>query len=268
MTDHTEEKLTRLPQFDRRQRRVLGVLIEKGFTTPEYYPLTLKATTSGCNQKSNRDPVTNYDEDTILETLESLQELRLTGTVHTEGGRAARYRHYLRHRIDLTEPQLAILGELLLRGRQQLGELRSRASRMRPIESLEQLREELQGLMAMGAVRASGDLARRGIEVDHALYLDSEAESNFGSSSVVTSSQPEPEEPARSSPSPVSAPARDTSNESSDLGELQGAVRELQQTQQQLQAENRELSQQIDRLQEGLRIVTDQLDDLKQQLGV
>lgn len=266
MTDHAEEKLSRLPQFDRRQRRVLGVLIEKGFTTPEYYPLTLKAATTGCNQKSNRDPVTSYDEDTVLETLESLQEMRLTGTVHTEGGRAERYRHYLRHRTDLTEAQLAVMGELLLRGRQQLGELRSRASRMRPIESLEELREALKGLMAMGAVRASGDLERRGIEVDHALYLDNEPESNFGSSSVTHSEPSGASEPDRPAASP--APVREASGGSSDLGELQTLVLELQQNQQQLQDENRDLSQQIDQIQESLRQVTEQLEDLKQQLGV
>jgi uncharacterized protein YceH (UPF0502 family) len=263
MTDQTEEKLTELPRLDRRQRRVLGVLIEKGMTTPEYYPLTLKAATSGCNQKSNRDPVTSYDEDTVLETLDSLQELRLTGTVHTEGGRAERYRPYLRHRIDITEPQLAILGELLLRGRQQLGELRSRASRMVPIESLDELREELKGLMAMGAAHASGDLARRGIEVDHALYLDSEPESNFGSGSI---SKTVSESPTVEAPS--AAPAvREESAGASDPGELQAIVRQLQAAQQLLTDENRELSERVEQLQEELREVADQLDDLKRQLG-
>lgn len=264
MTDQTEEKLTQLPPFDRRQRRVLGVLIEKGFTTPEYYPLTLKATTTGCNQKSNRDPVSNYDEETVLDTLDSLQEMRLTGTVHTEGGRAERYRNYLRHRIEITEPQLAILGELLLRGRQQLGELRSRASRMVPIESLDQLREELKGLMAMGAVRASGDLARRGIEVDHALYLDNEPESQFGASSVAGASADSSPEPAQTAAPPV----RQETIDRAGLGELQAAVERLQQEQQQLQAENRELSRLVEELQENLRAVTEQLEDLKQQLGV
>lgn len=265
MMDQTEEKLTQLPLLDRRERRVLGVLIEKGMTTPEYYPLTLKATTSGCNQKSNREPVTNYDEETVLETLESLQEMRLTGTVHTEGGRAERYRHYLRHRIDITEPQIAILGELLLRGRQQLGELRSRASRMVPIESLDQLREELQGLMAMGAVRASGDLARRGIEVDHALYHDNEPESNFGTASVAETAA---ESVAETSAVETQPAVRQAAPGTSGLNELQTTVQQLQEAQQQLQADNRDLSQLVEQLQERLRDVADQLDDLKQQLGV
>jgi hypothetical protein len=161
---------TPLLELSRKQRRVLGVLLEKAFTTPEQYPLTLKGTTTGCNQKSNRDPVTNYDEDTVLQTLQELVAKGLVGILHTESGRTERYRHYLRHRTQLSERQLAILTELMLRGKQRLGELRTRASRMVAIDTAEQLRLELAGLMDLGLVRASGPLARRGIEVDHNLY--------------------------------------------------------------------------------------------------
>jgi uncharacterized protein YceH (UPF0502 family) len=127
--DDDSEKIT-LTTLSRPQRRVLGTLVEKGLTTPDQYPLTLKAATTGCNQKSNRDPVTEYDEDAVQRTLDELREMGLVGEVHTEGGRAARYRHYMRQKTTITEPQLAILTELMLRGRQQLGELRTRASRM------------------------------------------------------------------------------------------------------------------------------------------
>ncbi len=156
--------------FSKRQRRVLGSLIEKAFTTPEYYPLTLKALTTACNQKSNRDPVTNFTEEEVQEIADELRENGLVAVVHTETGRTERYRHYLRKRYDMTEAGLAIFGELLLRGRQQLGELRTRASRMVPIDSLEVLRNELTTLMQSGHVRASGPLDRRGIEVDHGFY--------------------------------------------------------------------------------------------------
>jgi len=159
-----------LTTLSRKQRRVLGVLLEKAFTTPEQYPLTLKATTTGCNQKNNRDPVTNYDDETVAQTLQELAQIGFVGVLHTEGGRTERYRHYLRHRTRLTEPQLAIMTELMLRGKQQLGELRTRASRMVPIDTLDLLRSELQSLMAQNLVRANGPLERRGIEVDHALY--------------------------------------------------------------------------------------------------
>ncbi|HUQ70251.1 MAG TPA: DUF480 domain-containing protein [Planctomycetaceae bacterium] len=169
MSDTGTEKIPLTP-MSRKQRRVLGVLLEKAFTTPEQYPLTLKATTTGCNQKNNRDPVSSYDEDTVHQTLEELRERGFVGCLHTESGRTERYRHYLRHRTDLTEPQLAIITELLLRGPQQLGELRTRASRMVAIDSQEELRDALQTLAEKNLVRANGPLERRGIEVDHNLY--------------------------------------------------------------------------------------------------
>jgi uncharacterized protein len=156
--------------LSRPQRRVLGVLIEKAFTTPDQYPLTLKAATTGCNQKSNRDPVTNYSEEQVQRFLDELRALGLVAVVHTEGGRTERFRHYARKAYPFTEPQLAIIGELLLRGRQQPGELRTRASRMAPIESQEQLRQELATLVEQGYVQANGPLDRRGVEVDHNFY--------------------------------------------------------------------------------------------------
>ena len=165
--DNTYPPITDLT---RPQRRVLGVLLEKGFTTPEQYPLTPKSCTSGCNQKSNRDPVTNYSEEHVLDILDQLQKLGLVACVHTESGRTERFRHYMRKRFTLSEPQLAILTELMLRGRQSLGELRTRAGRMVPIETLDDLRRELNGLADLNLVEADGPLERRGVEVDHALY--------------------------------------------------------------------------------------------------
>ncbi|MDG2390875.1 MAG: DUF480 domain-containing protein [Planctomycetaceae bacterium] len=270
MSEHTTDKLTEFPALDRRQRRVLGVLIEKGMTTPEYYPLTLKAVTTGCNQKSNRDPVTNLDEETVLETLEELRELGFTATVHTDGGRAERYRHYIRHRFDLTEPQIAVFAELLLRGRQQLGELRSRASRMTAIESLDVLRDALGGLMQMDAVRATGDLKRRGIEVDHGLYLDSEGESKFGANVSPPDVRPAASvnQPSSSPPSAAALPQSEAPEIRVDLSEIETTVSELEQSQQQLEADNRELTEHVNRLEELVRQLSDQLDDLKQQLGV
>lgn len=165
-----EEASAPVRELTRAQARVLGVLVEKAFTTPEYYPLTLKAIAAGCNQKSNRSPITNYGADAVEETLEELRNLGLVAEVHTESGRTARYRHYMRKRYPFSEAQLAIVTELLLRGRQQLGELRSRASRMVAIEGLDQLREELHGLQEGGWVTSSGPLERRGVEVDHGFY--------------------------------------------------------------------------------------------------
>src|SRR5262245_57920311 len=108
MTDDPGEITTPIKELSKPARRVLGVLVEKGITTPEYYPLTLKAVTSGCNQKSNRSPITNYSEEDVYDILEKLRELGLVAVVHTESGRTERFQHYVRKRFTLTEPQLAI----------------------------------------------------------------------------------------------------------------------------------------------------------------
>lgn len=168
-----------LTSLTKPQRRVLGTLVEKAITVPESYPLTLKALTTGCNQKNNRDPVTNYSEEDVEDAVTELRELGLAAVVHTESGRTERFRHYLRQRItELSEPQVAILTELLLRGRQPAGDLRSRASRMTPagtLDSLDQLRYEISGLVERGLVQSDGPLDRRGVEIDHNLYEPHEA---------------------------------------------------------------------------------------------
>ena len=171
-TEAEEQPLVRT--LSRPQRRALGVLVEKAFTTPDAYPLTLKAVTTGCNQKSNRDPVTNYSEDAVEDTLDELRQLGLVAVVHTESGRTERFRHFMRKRFPFSEPELAIITELLLRGRQQLGELRSRASRMVAIDGQDELREHLRNLADQDFLRADGPLERRGIEVDHMFYADDE----------------------------------------------------------------------------------------------
>ncbi len=178
MTDTTmtprESEQPPVKVLSKAQRRVLGVLVEKGITTPEYYPMTLKALTAGCNQKSNRMPLTEYSEEDVLQTIDELRGLGLAAVVHTESGRTERYRHYVRKQFRWNESQLAILIELWLRGRQSVGDLRSRASRMHAIDSLDDLREELRSLLEQGFVQATGSLTSRGVEVDHNFYKPSE----------------------------------------------------------------------------------------------
>ncbi len=173
-TDLDDKAVPGPKQLARGPRRVLGVLLEKAFTTPDVYPLTVKSCTSGCNQKNNRDPVTNYSEEQVRDILDELREAGVAAVVHTDGARAERFRHYMRKRYPFSEVQLAILTELLLRGRQQPGELRTRASRMVPIDSQEILKAALMELQALGYVQANGPLDRRGVEVDHTFYLDGE----------------------------------------------------------------------------------------------
>jgi uncharacterized protein YceH (UPF0502 family) len=244
-----EQPFPPIKSLTRSQRRVLGVLIEKGLTTPDQYPLTLKATTSGCNQKNNRDPVTNYSEDDVADALGELRELGLATEVHTEGGRTERYRHQVRRRMTITEPQLAILGELLLRGPQAIGELRSRASRMVDIPTLPQLRTEFAGLMSIGAVRANDELERRGVIVDHNWYEDRERQA-LPARSASDDGDDGPAVPPVRSPvaNPMSAPSVHTSSSLSAVASLESRVASLQ-------SEVRELREQID----DLRAVVDRL---------
>jgi hypothetical protein len=255
-----EETRKPLTELTRAQRRVLGVLIEKGITTPEVYPLTLKATTAGCNQKSNRDPVVSYDEDKVEQTLDELRELGLAAVVHTESGRSARYRHYMRHRFTLTAAQLAILTELLLRGRQSLGELRTRAGRMAPIDSLEQLRTELTGLMDLKFVRADGPLDRRGVEVDHNLYPANERQPMVARAPQADEAEEggPAERPARESrPAPVAGG-------DSALGKR---VARLEKTCEQLHGENRELRDSLESLKAECERLVTAFEQLRTDLG-
>jgi uncharacterized protein len=132
--------------LDSIETRVLACLVEKDLATPEYYPMTLNALTTACNQKSNRDPVTSFTEDQVDEALTSLQRQRLAGTQSGAGMRATKYRHTLKEALDLSSAQLAILAELMLRGPQTVGELRSRASRMSSFDSLEAVEQMLSEL--------------------------------------------------------------------------------------------------------------------------
>lgn len=125
--------------------RVLGCLVEKEMTTPEYYPLSLNALTNACNQKSNRDPVLNLEETDVVRALDGLRFKGLAMQAG-DGGRVPKYRHALAAKLFLEPPELAIVGELLLRGPQTLGELRSRAERMHPFPSLEDVEAVLQEL--------------------------------------------------------------------------------------------------------------------------
>jgi uncharacterized protein len=119
-----------IPVLDAAEVRVLGCLIEKEATTPEYYPLTANALVNACNQKSNRDPVVSYDEETVQDTLDTLRQ-KLLITVLTGGGnRVPKYGHRLQERLNLGRREMAILCELMVRGPQTLGELRDRAGRM------------------------------------------------------------------------------------------------------------------------------------------
>ena len=127
--------------------RVLGALIEKDITTPEYYPLSLNALVNACNQKSNRDPVMQLDEDAVRDALEGLQEQRLAGPARGADSRVTKYEQRLQEVFNFTRPEIAVLCVLLLRGPQTPGELRGRAERMHHFETLDDVQSALQKLM-------------------------------------------------------------------------------------------------------------------------
>jgi len=127
--------------------RVLGSLIEKDITTPEYYPLSLNALVNACNQKTNRDPVMQLDEDTVRAALDGLQQQRMAGPARGADSRVTKYEQRLQEVFNFTRPEIAVLCVLLLRGPQTPGELRGRAERLHRFEALDDVQSALQKLM-------------------------------------------------------------------------------------------------------------------------
>lgn len=130
------------------EARVLGCLIEKAVTTPEYYPLTLAALTAACNQKSNRDPIMQADEKEVVRALDNLREKKLASSVALANSRVPKYRHNLLDVLALTPRQLALICELVLRGPQTVGELRTHAARMAPLADVTEVQNVLNELAA------------------------------------------------------------------------------------------------------------------------
>lgn len=129
------------------ERRVLGVLIEKSLAQPQYYPMTLNTITAGCNQKSNREPAMELDEDAVWNTLEVLRAGGLVSRLLPAGAsRVERFKHEAKAFFGWEKPQRAVMAELLLRGPQTVGELRTRCARMYPFETTEAVAATLEGL--------------------------------------------------------------------------------------------------------------------------
>ena len=128
------------------EARVLGALIEKEITTPEYYPLSLNALTNACNQKSNRDPVLHVEESEVRKALNHLEYQSLVRSVSSTDSRVTKFEHRLQDAFNFYRPEVAIICELLLRGPQTPGELRTRASRMHAFEDLESVHSALSRL--------------------------------------------------------------------------------------------------------------------------
>jgi len=198
--------------LDSIERRVLGVLIEKAKTTPDSYPLSLNAVITGCNQKSNRDPVMTLDEEQVTRALTSLRSSGAVAEVYGNG-RLARYRHlayeWLATDREPPKEEVAILAELLLRGAQTEGDLRGRASRMDHIADLDSLRTFLD---AMAAKRLIVWLSPpgRGRMLTHGLMTPEQlakVQAKLGTAVHAPAAPPQAAAPATPSPQPSPAVA-------------------------------------------------------------
>jgi uncharacterized protein YceH (UPF0502 family) len=209
-----------LPTLTRMEMRVLGCLVEKECTTPEYYPLSLNALTNACNQKSNRDPVMAAAETDVVRALDRLRALGLVVLDET-GGRVPKYMHTLPGKFRLEPPEVAVLAELLLRGPQTLGELRARADRMHPFADLaavEEVMAELQGMEPPVAAKLPRQAGRKEHRYAHLL-----------------GGEPEP-----ASPAPAAGPeaaTRQVRAEDERIASLEQAVADLRQEVADLRAE-------------------------------
>jgi len=130
------------------ETRVLGSLIEKQVTTPEYYPLTLNALTLACNQKNNRHPVTSYPESQVADAVESLREKNLAYVFYGSTSRVPKYKHVVPEVMHLSPPETALMCVLMLRGAQTPGELRGNAARLHEFSGLEEVEAVLNGLIS------------------------------------------------------------------------------------------------------------------------
>jgi uncharacterized protein YceH (UPF0502 family) len=220
------------PVLSLNERRVLGVLVEKAKTTPDAYPLSMNSVVTGSNQKSNRDPVLDLTEDDAEEALVSSQKKGLA--VRITGGRVERWRHSLYEAWAAGKVELAILAELLLRGPQTEGELRSRASRMEPIDDLDALRALLKPLVERGLVVYLGPEGRRGTMLTHGFHDPEELKhlrGRHGSSDADTPSCPAA--PAASghasgSTPPIASLEARLTEAQKEIAELRKAVADLQ----------------------------------------
>ena len=180
--------------LERNDRRVVGVLVEKAKTTPDNYPLTLNSLLNGANQKSNRFPQMQLDEEHVYDALERLRKFKAVAEVQGDG-RAPKFRHLLYDWLGVDKFELAVMAELLLRGAQTLGELRGRAARMEPIAGISDLRPILDSLNGKGLLLYLTPPGR-GCIVTHALYQEQELaklRAEHGNQSVdVSLSAPEP----------------------------------------------------------------------------
>lgn len=216
--------------LDAFERRVLGVLIEKAKTTPDQYPLSLNGVVTGCNQKSNRDPVMTVDEEQVTRALEGLRKCGAASEVFGSG-KLPRYRHLAYEWLGVGKEELGIMGELLLRGEQTEGDLRGRASRMDPIPDLDTLRVHLDRLAERGLVIWLSPPGR-GRMLTHGLLPEEKLEKvrrELGlAMAAAAHAAPAPECHQEEDDGDEPAPARQSSAPASAAGHLESRIADLE----------------------------------------
>jgi uncharacterized protein YceH (UPF0502 family) len=249
--------------LERNERRVAGVLAEKAKTTPENYPLTLNSLVNGCNQKSNRFPQMQLDEEQVSTAVDGLRHAGAAALIQGDG-RAEKYRHLLYEWLGVDKAELAVMTELLLRGAQTLGELRGRAARMEPIRDLGELQPIVDRLREKQLVIYLTPPGR-GAVVTHNLYQPQELAKIRGEhGGQVGGSEPgaESRNTRAEWPSPI---ARPSSPSSPAVDRLDGP--ELDQLRAELANVKRELAELREKSESTVADLRREFDDFKRQLG-
>lgn len=276
-TTASQQKERRWRPLDRIQRRVAGVLVEKAKTTPDNYPLSLNALVNGSNQKSNRFPQMELDEERVSDALDQLREMGAVAQIQGDG-RVDKYRHLLYEWLGVDKTELAVMAELLLRGAQTLGELRGRAARMEPIVGIDALRPIVDGLRSKGLLLLLTPPGR-GCVVTHNLYQPQELDKVRSEHGQYQDAGASLDEEPNDSPAPTRSAATTTTERPAASAPISGSSTsagaastvgrdELQAMRRELTDVKRELAQQREDLTETIDQLRREVDDIKQQLGV
>lgn len=269
-------------QLEALERRVLGVLVEKAKTTPDAYPLTLKGLITGSNQKSNRFPKMEVDEDRVLDAIENLRQAGAVAIIQGDG-RVEKYRHLAYEWLGVSKVELAVMAELLLRGAQTIGELRGRAARMEPIKGMDELGPLLESLIEKSLIVYLTPPGR-GAVVTHNLYQPREmdkvrrehgvsmpgdtavaATANLASG-VPTSATPATSPPPSVSPVAASAPSAPASSRSSAPASVPASA-EITRLREELMELKSTMISFREEAESSIADLQSQLADLNRQLG-